>query len=340
MHEGGLVKAVVLEGKNQIAIRELPEPATQQKALVQVERAGLCGTDLKILSGAIPTRPPLILGHEVIGRVVRPGPHNLVPVGTRVLLDPGIACGHCTECRGDRGYLCPNGALMGRDTNGGFAEFLAASEDQLHALPAGIDPNAEAVLQVLATCVHAQSRIQVFPGQPAAVIGLGVSGLLHAQLLRLRGAYPIIGITRSAVKREKARHLGVHHTFTPQEATGAVREFTGGRGVDIVVESVGTADTLRQCSALAAPGGSVLVFGTTSPTADAVPTYEWYYKELDVVNSRAARSRDYDRAIELAAAGMVELAPIVTSTYPLDEAVKAFAACGQPTELKVMLNVA
>lgn len=333
------MKAVVLEGKDQLAVRDLPAPAARQKALVRVERAGLCGTDFKIFSGTIVTRPPLIMGHEVIGRVVRAGPRDLVPAGTRVLLDPGIACGHCTECRGDREYLCPHGALMGRDSDGGFAEFLEAGENQLHPLPAGIDADAEAVLQVLATCVHAQSRIQVFPGQPAAVIGLGVSGLLHTQLLRLRGAHPVIGVTRSAVKRETARRLGVRHTFAPDEATEAVGALTGGRGVDVVVESAGTADALRQCSALAAPGGTVLVFGTTSPTADAVPTYQWYYKELDVVNTRAARPRDYTRAIELAAAGLLHLAGIVTSSYTLDEAAKAFTAFDRPDELKVVLEV-
>jgi 2-desacetyl-2-hydroxyethyl bacteriochlorophyllide A dehydrogenase len=334
------VKAVVLEGKDQIAIRDLPEPGTVHKALVKVERAGLCGTDLKIVSGAIPTNPPLILGHEIIGRVVRSGAHGLVPVDTRVLLDPGIACGHCVECRGDREYLCSNGALMGRDTHGGFAEFLEAGEDQLHPLPAGIDPDAEAVLQVLATCVHAQSRIQVFPGQAAVVLGLGVSGLLHAQLLRLRGAHPVIGVTRSGAKRAMAHRLGVRHTFPPPEATEAVRQLTNGRGADVVVESSGSADAFRQTSSLAAPGGTVLLFGTIAPNADDVPAYEWYYKELDVVSSRAARSRDYARAIELAAADMVDLAPMVTSTYPLTDAVKAFAACGQAGELKVVLDVA
>lgn len=333
------MKAVVLGDDNRLVVRDVPTPAAEGKALVAVERAGICGTDLKIYSGAIPTKRPLVLGHEVIGRVVQPGPQNSPPKGTRVLMDPGIACGQCTECRGDRAYLCSNGGLMGRDADGGLAEFLEVDENQLHPLPPQIDSGAEGVLQVLATCVHAQTRIQVFPGQAAVVMGLGVSGLLHAQLLRLRGADPVIGVTRSAAKRAAAHRLGVSHTFDPPGATSAVLELTGGRGADIVVESSGTASAFRQCSALAAPAATVLVFGTTAPSADGVPTYEWYYKELDVINTRAARPRDYTKAIELAAAGKLVLAPIVTSTFPLDEADQAFAACGQPAELKVVFSL-
>ena len=298
------MKAVVLEGRDRIAIRDVPQPAAGDSAVVQVERAGLCGTDLKILSGAIATRPPLVMGHEVIGRLARAGPRGLVAEGRRVLVDPGIACGRCVECRNDRGYLCPSGGLLGRDADGGLAEFLEVDEGQLHPLPPGIGPEAEAVLQVLATCVHAE-----------------------------------IGVTRSPAKRAWAREFGAHATFPPGEAVAGVLDLTGGRGADVVIESVGSAEALRQCSALAAPGGSVLVFGTTAPSADAVPTYEWYYKELDVVNSRAARPRDYVRAIELTADGLVQLAPIVTSTYRLDDAAEAFAACGRPDELKVVLDV-
>jgi len=338
--EGGSVKAVVLEGRNRITVRDVPRPGAGGKAVVQVERAGLCGTDLKILSGAIATRPPLVLGHEVVGRVVRPGPRGLVAEGERVLVDPGVACGRCVECRNDRTHLCPNGGLLGRDADGGLAEYLEVDEGQLHPLPPGIGPDAEAVLQVLATCVHGQTRVQVFPGQPAVVVGLGVSGLLHTQLLLLRGAHPVIGVTRSETKRARARDFGAHHTVAPEEAPDAVRELTGGRGADIVVESVGSAEALRQSSILAAPGGSVLVFGTTAPTADGVPTYEWYFKELGIVNTRGARPRDFARAIELTAAGMLRLTSMVTSSYRLEDAAEAFAACGRPDELKVVLDVA
>jgi 2-desacetyl-2-hydroxyethyl bacteriochlorophyllide A dehydrogenase len=335
-----MMRAVVLEGVGQIAIRDLPVPQDKRQALVQVERTGICGTDIKITSGAIRARLPLVLGHEVIGRVVRSGPDEFVPTGTRVLVDPGLACRHCTECLNGRQNLCTNAGLMGREVDGGLAELVAVGEHQLHPLPPGIDRDAEALLQVLATCVHAQTRIDVFPGQSAVVIGLGVSGLLHAQLLRLRGAHPVIGVTRSTEKRDAARRLGFNHVYAPDEAADVVRDLTGGRGAAVVVECAGTAKTLQQSSSLAAPGASVLVFGVVSPTADALPTYEWYHKELNLVHSRAGLPRDYARAIELAASGMVQLASLVTSSYPLDEAGDAFAACARPSELKVVLDVA
>lgn len=334
------MKAVVFEGDGRLAVREVPVPAAEGKALVRVRRAGICGTDLKIVSGAIPTRPPLVLGHEVTGVVERSGPEHLVPEGTQVLVDPGFWCGHCADCLNDRNYLCRAGGLMGRDLDGGLAEFMEVDEANLHPFPAGVSRDAEALLQVLATCVHAQARVDVQPGSAAVVIGLGVSGLLHAQLLRLRGAHPVIGVTRSEAKRERARRLGVHETFAPQDALEGVQALTGGRGAATVVEAVGSADALRQGSALAAPGGALLLFGMTTPTADAVPTYDWYFKELDVINTRAARPRDYAQAVALAGAGLLDLAPLVTSSHSIDQAAAAFEACGSPSELKVVIDMA
>jgi threonine dehydrogenase-like Zn-dependent dehydrogenase len=171
------------------------------------------------------------------------------------------------------------------------------------------------------------------------VVGLGVSGLLHLQLLRERGVSTLIGITRSAAKRELALRLGAGVVAAPGEADAAVAEATGGRGTDLAVECAGTQETLAQAMRLAGAGGTVLVFGTTAPAADGLPTYQWYFKELTILNPRAARPRDCDAAIRLAASGRLELAPLVTARFPLAQASRALAACAAPGQLKVMLDV-
>jgi len=131
--------------------------------------------------------------------------------GTRVLIDPVISCGICYRCRRDLAHLCGNGALQGRDVDGGFAEFAAVDESCLHEIPDSVSADEAALLQVLSTCVHAQS---VLPGpagpagDSAVVIGLGVAGLLHIQLLRARGVSPVIAVTGSAWKRELALRSG------------------------------------------------------------------------------------------------------------------------------------
>jgi L-iditol 2-dehydrogenase len=185
--------------------------------------------------------------------------------------------------------------------------------------------------------VHAQSGLPA--AESAVVVGLGVSGLLHLQLLRERGVSTLVGITRSAAKRELALRLGAAAVAVPGEADAAVAEATGGRGTDLAVECVGTQETLAQAMRLVGAGGTVLVFGTTAPAADGLPTYQWYFKELTILNPRAARPRDCDAAIRLAASGRLELAPLITARFPLAQAGAALAACAAPGQLKVMLDV-
>lgn len=334
------MRAVLVTATDEIAVDDVARPDPSGRTLVRPEIAGLCGTDLKILHGTIPVTHPMILGHEIVGRVERAGPRGLVADGTRVLVNPTSWCGHCRLCLSDRAHLCPNGALLGRDTDGGFAELLAVDEMQLHPIPHDLPAQDASLLQVLGTCVHAQALVDVFPGQTAVVVGLGVAGLLHLQLLRARGLRTVIGVTRSAWKRELAEDLGATATAHPDDADEVVAEHTHGAGADLVVEAVGKVATLAQAIELAAVGGRLLVFGTiTGADAAALPFYDLYFKELDVVNARAARPRDYAAAVDLGGSGVLRLAPLWSASYPLEDAPKAFAAVEGPDTLKVTLEM-
>jgi|RhiMetdeSRZDD1v2_1073273.scaffolds.fasta_scaffold05075_3 2-desacetyl-2-hydroxyethyl bacteriochlorophyllide A dehydrogenase len=333
------MRALVLTGVEQLEVRDVPEPPTDQRALIAVERAGLCGTDLKLHLGKPPVDYPRILGHEVIGRVVQPGASRRVAEGTRVLVDPAIACGHCHACLADRPNLCPRGALMGREVDGGFADLVAVDDRQLLALPSSMSLPDAAMLQVLGVCVHAQRRVNVFPGQTAAVIGLGVGGLLHTQLLTARGVR-VVGITRSSGKQELAESLGAVVACGPDEAVECIGDVTDGRGVDVVVESVGTTETLAQAIDLVTVGGTVLQYGILAATEGRLPFYELYYKEIDLVNSRAAVPGDYAASIDLVASGQVEVASLISETYTLEQGADAFDAMHSRSDLiKVLLEI-
>jgi L-iditol 2-dehydrogenase len=331
------VRAALIEQPGTVTVREVARPAADGRALVRVTQAGLCGTDVKIAAGQIPVRTPRVMGHEMTGAVVEPGPRGVVPAGTPVLVNPAVFCGYCDLCRRDRPQLCRTGALLGRDVDGCFAELVAVDEACLHPLPDGLPAADAGLLQVLSTCVHAQSGLPA--ADSAVVIGLGVSGLLHLQLLRERGVSTLIGVTRSAAKRELALRLGAGVVADPGAAADAVAAATSGRGADVAVECVGSQQTLAQAMHLAGAGGTVLAFGTTAPAADELPTYQWYFKELTIQNPRAARPRDCDAAIRLAAGRRLELAPLVTARFPLAQAGRALAACGDPGQLKVMLDI-
>ncbi len=333
------MRAVVLDGPG-VSVREICAPEPGERALVRVGQAGLCGTDLKIAAGEIPVARPRVLGHEMTGWVARAGARGLVPAGTPVLVNPAVFCGHCELCRRDLPQLCRSGGLLGRDADGVFADLVAVDEACLHPLPPGLPTAGAALLQVLSTCVHAQSLVTVQPGDRAVVVGLGVSGLLHVQLLRDRGVRVIVGVTRSAAKRALARAFGASDAVAPEDAAAAVGRATAGHGADLAIETAGNQDALGQAMRLAAPGGTVLVYGTTAPTADGLPSYDWYLKELTIQSSRAARPRDCDLAIRLYAERRVDLAPLITARFPVGQAARALAACRAPGQLKVVLDVA
>jgi 2-desacetyl-2-hydroxyethyl bacteriochlorophyllide A dehydrogenase len=333
------MRALVLTGVESLEVRDVPEPAPDGRALVAVARAGLCGTDLKLHRGRPPVDYPRILGHEVVGRVVRSGGSGRVAEGTRVLVDPTVACGHCHACYADRANLCPRGALIGRDIDGGFADYVAVDDRQLLPMPTSLSLEDAALLQVLGVCVHAQRRIAVFPGQTAAVIGLGVGGLLHTQLLAQRGVR-VVGITRSVAKRELAETLGASVTCPPDEAADRIGDVTDGRGVDVVVESAGTTQALAQAIDLVGVGGTIVQYGIIAATEGRLPFYELYYKEIDLVSSRAAVPGDYATSIDLLASRQVRVAPLISASYPLEQGAAAFAAMRTRSDLiKVLLAI-
>jgi L-iditol 2-dehydrogenase len=334
------MKALVMEGPAAARIKEVPDPVPTDAALIRVEWVGVCGTDVSIFDGKIEIGYPRVMGHEAVGVIETPGSIGLFPKSTRVLVDPGLACGYCHLCRADRANLCVNGGLLGRDFDGVFTEYLSVPETLLHRLPDSVASNEAPLLQVLGTCVHAQSQFEVFPGDTAAVIGLGVTGLLHVQLLKARGITSIVAVTRSGWKQEMACRLGATEAVGPDLASEAIRKASRSRGANVVVECAGYESTLSQAIELAGPGGTVSAFGTVTQRDSGLPYYQLYHKELVVLNPRAALPRDYARAIELVADGAIELAPLVTHRLPLEDAPSALGKLiHDPATLKILFEV-
>ncbi|MBV8733086.1 MAG: alcohol dehydrogenase catalytic domain-containing protein [Acidobacteriia bacterium] len=335
------MRAMVLTAARQLALmeRERP-PARANEVLVRVTHSGLCGTDLKIYTGAIPVCCPLIMGHEAAGEVVESQFSELAP-GDRVVIDPVLYCGHCFHCRKGQTNLCANGKLIGRDTDGGFADYAAIPGSQLFRLPASIDNRTAPLLQVATTCLHGQRMTSLFAGESVAVIGLGVSGQLHLQIAKARGAGTVIGVSRSAFKNEMARALGADLTIEAGEtAVTGVLEATGGRGADLVIESSGVPSAVRDAIRMVRFGGQILLFGIISAREAALPFYDLYFKELTVRNGRAAKPEDFTDTISLVERGAIRLEPLITHRMALDqlEAAIGLVDDGPAERLKIILD--
>lgn len=332
------MRAVRLVGPGAVEISDVPGPRADDEVVVRVHRVGICGTDTEIFAGRVGVSYPLIMGHEMAGEVVSAPAGSAHAVGTRVLVDPAVSCGWCDLCLAGRTNLCRNGGLLGRDMDGVCTEYIAAPANRLAPIPPEISEKASGLLQVLGTCVHAVKRLRSFPGRVAAVVGLGVSGQILAQLLRLEGM-DVIGITRSEWKRDLALELGAVAVADPSEAAEVVLRYTDGRGADLGVEAAGYEATLADAISLTGIGGEILSYGTVVTAGKGLPYYDLYFKELTIHNTRAALIGDYAVGIALAAAGSVILEPIVTHELDLSEAARAFEVADASSSMKVLMRV-
>ena len=228
----------------------------------------------------------------------RPSAAASRPAGARVVVNPSVSCGSCARCAEGRENLCERGWLLGRDRDGGLQETMAVPSANLHVVPDSVPDHVAPSIQVLSTCLHGQSMVDLRPGGSVAVIGLGVTGLMHVQLAASRGASPIVGVTRSADKLALARDMGATHAVPADDrrADEIVHEITGG-GADVVIECAGTVGTLARAVRVARPGGRILAYGTITEDRGPFPYYQLYYKELVVRESargdrRRRRRRD------------------------------------------------
>jgi L-iditol 2-dehydrogenase len=196
------------------------------------------------------------------------------------------------------------------------------------------------MIQVLTTCLHAQRQVDIFPGESVVVLGLGVTGLLHVQLAKARGA-TVIGITRSAEKRALAETLGADLTIAGGDGVvEKVREATEGRGADVIIETTGILAQLASAVAMVRFGGRILMFGIFTVKEGALPFYDLYFKELTLIGARVAKSEDYEASIGLVQRGVVRFDPLVSDVMPFGELKTAIGMLGSDSagRMKIIID--
>jgi L-iditol 2-dehydrogenase len=321
------VKALVYADWDRLEVRDVQEPgAGPGEVVVRVAAVGICGSEFEGFAARSPRRtPPLIMGHEFCGEVaeVGAGVSGYRP-GDRVVVNSVISCGRCEECRDGRSHLCPEREVFGMKRPGGFAELCAVPVSTLLPLAEKVSPLQGALVEPLANGVHALSLTrQRFP-ETVVVIGAGTIGLMALQVARAAGALRLVVVDTNDARLEVAHQLGAEPLFNPrrEDVVAAVREFTRGRGADVVVDAVGASETRRVAVAAARPGGEVVWVGLhDDPTQ--LSGFDVVLGERRVAGSYAVTPSDIRTAIGLFAHGKIEIAPWVRP-FPLADGARVF----------------
>jgi L-iditol 2-dehydrogenase len=315
-----------------------PVPGSDD-VVVRVTMAGLCGTDYSIWSGARPVTYPRIMGHELVGVVERTGSAvDRLRAGDRVVVEPNYSCGVCPLCREGNRNLCLSRTAIGIDVDGGLAELVRVPTRCVWPIPAGVTDTQLLITEPLAVVVRAVSRGVPRPGESAAVVGVGSLGLLALQVLRARGAR-VMMVSRTDRRFPLARDLGAEtvHAVDTGMLEEAAQRFSGREGVDLVVETAGTAEAVNHALALVRPGGRVVLTGLPhDPTP--VRAFGVVRREITIVGSMIYQD-EFGEALQLVASGAVRGEPLLTHRFALDRIVDAFAAHRDPESIKVVVTI-
>lgn len=323
----GFMKALVYPEWDRVEVRDVPEPSPKAgEVLVRVAAAGICGSELEGFATRSPRRtPPLIMGHEFCGEVVSVGAGiEGYRAGDRVVVNSVISCGRCEDCREGEPHLCPAREVFGMKRPGGFAELCAVPASTLLPLPEEVSPLQGALVEPLANGVHALSLVSRRFPETVLVIGAGTIGLMVLQVARAMGAMRLVAADTNDHRLRIAHRLGAELALNParDDLVAAVREFSRGRGSDVVVDAVGASETRRAAVAAARPGGEVVWIGLHEDRTE-VSGFDVVLGERRIAGSYAVTPRDLQTAIALFAHGRVETAPWA-KPFPLAEGARVF----------------
>ncbi len=310
------MRALVYTAPGRVQLEERPrvQPGGDEVE-VQIELAGICGSDISgFLGHSARRKPPLVLGHEFIGRLSD---------GRRVVANPLISCGTCPACLAGEQNLCDSWRLLGMDqTAGAFAEYVTLPSRQIYEIPDSLPSSCAVLAEPLANPVHLFRIVAPRPFFRLAIVGAGTMGALSLLTAKQIGAREILLVDVSDQRLETVKRLGADfaiNTGTPDGVADAKR--LAGSGYDVVLDASGSAPARQMAFDLCRPGGQVALLGMGAQKSelDFVTSIR---KEHRVVMSFAYTPVDFRRALDLLIAGEVDLRAW-TETLPLEHGQEA-----------------
>lgn len=322
------MKAVVLQEPGRLTVEQRPVPEIgDHEILLKVGACAMCGSDLEAYLGIHPSvkKYPVVLGHEFAGVVVAAGPRvRRYRVGDRICHTGGRVCGACDACGREDYACCPARQGAGFACDGAYAEYVVVLGDDFysHRLPRELTMAHGAMAQPFGIGYHAATgRARASRGETIVVQGCGPIGLSAMMAAKLSGA-TLISTDRLDYRLAMARQLGADHIVNvgKQDAVEYVRDLTGGKGVDTVIECVGgdQDETLLQACDMLRKGGRLVVAGSFARNAATIGIIAFKFGQMEMFGSQGF-PEGYEPLLELILNRKVQVLPMVTHRVGLDE---------------------
>ncbi|SIR76501.1 Threonine dehydrogenase [Williamsia sterculiae] len=315
-------------------------------AVVEVARAGICGTDLHLVADGHGLLPGNVMGHEFVGVVVDVGSAvRDVHRGDRIAGTDFTACGSCWWCRGGNQWECEQRAFFGSGTtfgarlDGAQAEYVRVpfADVALQRLPEELDWESALFLgDILATGYGAVRRAHFRPGATVAVVGGGPVGQMTSQAAQACSAGPVVVVEPVSERRELAADCGAV-TATPETAVEVLAELTDGRGADVVIEAVGGSRGLETAMSLVRRRGTVVSVGVHSDPAWSLPVARAFADEVTLSFAIGNAIRDRDEIVSLLAAGVIDPTVVIDNRVGIEEAPEGYSAMAARRSVKTVV---
>ncbi len=336
------MKAAVFRGREQIVLEDKPRPTCgPNDAIVRVTLTTICGTDVHIWREQYPVARGLTVGHEAVGVIDELGEAvSGYEVGQRVLVGAITPCGTCFFCQSHDESQCSGhddrwemvgGWRLGNSIDGTQAQYFRVPYAQANLAPIPDElTDGECILltDVASTGISAAERADVQVGQTVAVFAQGPIGLCATAGARLRGASLIIAVDSIEKRLKLARRMGADEMidFSQEDPVAAIRRLTGGRGVDVAIEALGTQQTFQSCLEAIRPGGIVSSLGVYGGKLELpVEPYVYGIGDKQVMSTLCPGGKERMRKLmELVRHGRIDLTPLITHRFALTEIEAAY----------------
>lgn len=317
-----MMRAAIFEGNGVLTVKDVPVPEITRdtQAIIEVEAASICGSDLHGL--AVPPgqymKPGIIYGHEFCGKIVKTGAAvEGFEIGDRVAVNPRVRCGTCYECTHNKGDLCSNSYHYGQTGDGGFCQYALVDASQLYHLDPSIKPEVAAQTEPLACVMNAVKISNPTPIDYVLLYGAGPIGLTFIRVLKRFGIKNLIVTAKGEKRMQEAINCGADIVVNTQtQSVEQVMREHWPNGADLVIDAVGRGNILPEALKLMNPKGRIVLFGLDNNAESTISPAIFTLNELQMCG---VLGKDFPAALEILKDSELGLDKFITHRILLDD---------------------